>query len=221
ATGFRRPRSPLTIRIARRGTRSDEARKSMRASFAAPSTGGAATRTTSAPPRSPAASVFFARGTTRIVISTLSNHLARRGGVGAGLELDLLDEARPVHQDPLLALARFLLADELERVAQRLDARLDRRLDVLALELEAVDLALDVLEPRLRFLEQQLRSALGLAHDALRVGVGRGHDPAAFGVGISLDIVRQLLRRHHRRLQVALVLAVLVEHRLHAHEVLA
>src|ERR1051326_7209725 len=149
ATRFRRPRSPLTIRTARRGRRSEAARKSMRASFAAPSTGGAATRTTNAPPRSPAASVFFARGTTRIAISRLSNHLARRRRVGGGgLELDLLDEARTVQDHPLFALARFLLADELERVAQRLDARLVRYLDVLALELEAVDLALDVLQTR-------------------------------------------------------------------------
>ena len=41
------------------------------------------------------------------------------------------------------------------------------------------------------------------------------------GVGGGFDVVRQLLRRHHRRLQILLVLAVLVQHRLHAHEVLA
>ena len=55
-------------------------------------------------------------------------------------------------------LVHFLLVDELERVAQALDGRLDRRLDVLAFELQAIDATLDVLEPRLRFLEQQVRT---------------------------------------------------------------
>ena len=92
--------------------------------------------------------------------------------------------ARPVKQDLVLALSRFLLANELERVAQRLDGRFDRGLDVAALQLEAVDLALDVLDARLCLFEQQIRPPLGLADDALR-----------FAVGTCLDVVRQLLGR--------------------------
>ena len=72
-----------------------------------------------------------------------------------------------MEQDPLVALVRFLFADELERVAQGLNRRLDRRLDVLALELQAVDAALNVFEPRLGLLEQQIGAPFGLAHDAL------------------------------------------------------
>ena len=89
---------------------------------------------------------------------------------------DVLDALQPraVEQDLFLALARFLLADELERVPQRLDRRLERRLDVLAFQLEAVDLALDVFEPRLRLLEQQVGAALGVADDPLRLALGVG-----------------------------------------------
>ncbi len=72
---------------------------------------------------------------------------------------------RPVQQDLVVALARFLLADELERVAQRGDVGFDRCLDVLALQLEAVDLALDILDPRLRLREEKLGAAFGLAND--------------------------------------------------------
>ena len=115
-----------------------------------------------------------------------------------------------MEQDLVVALARFLLAHEVERVAQRRDVGFDRGLDVLALQLEAVDLALDVLEARLRLLEQQIGAAFRLADDAPRLVLGVG-----------LDVVRQLLRRHQRVLQVLLVLAVLGEHRLHAHQILA
>src|SRR4051812_2949560 len=59
------------------------------------------------------------------------------------------DVPRPVQEDLFVAVAQVLLAHELERVVQRLNGRFDGDLDVLAFELQAVDLALDVLEPRL------------------------------------------------------------------------
>ena len=77
--------------------------------------------------------------------------------------------ARAMEQNLVLALARLLLTNELQRVAQSLDRRLDRRFDVAALQLEAVDLPLDVLETRLRLLEQQIRPPLGLTDDAVRL----------------------------------------------------
>src|SRR5262245_26467151 len=113
-------------------------------------------------------------------------------------------------EDAIVAVARVLLAHELERVAERLDRRFDRRLDVAALQLEAVDLALDVGEPRLGLVEGQLGSALRLAQNALR-----------FVLGVRLDLVGQLLRGDERRLERPLVLAVLVDDRFHAHHVLA
>src|SRR5206468_3491441 len=159
--------SPLTICTARFGTPSARARKATSASFAAPSTGGATTRTTSAPSRSPEISVFLARGMTRTFSST--NDFARRVGVA---RLARVRVARAVEQDAVVAFARFLLAYELERVPQRGNARLDRRLDVLALQAEAVDLALNVLEPGLRLLEQHVGPPLGLADDALGLVLG-------------------------------------------------
>src|SRR5436305_5788221 len=56
---------PLLISTSRAGTPNSFDRNFISASLAAPSTGGAATRTRSAPSCSPAASVFDARGTTR------------------------------------------------------------------------------------------------------------------------------------------------------------
>src|SRR4051812_13557851 len=72
-------------------------------------------------------------------------------GSGRGLR-----EARTMNQHALVALVRFLLAHELHRIAKTLDGRFDRHLDVLALESEAVDAALNVFEPGLRLVEQQL-----------------------------------------------------------------
>ena len=74
------------------------------------------------------------------------------------MQLGRLGVARAMEQDLLVALSVLLLADELERVAQSLNGRFDRRLDVAALELQAVDFALDVFEPRLRLVEKQLRA---------------------------------------------------------------
>ena len=109
------------------------------------------------------------RGDADTSTSSLNPRLALRAGMtrtfsviaDASAWLGVRDaSARAAMQDLVVALARFLLADEFERVAQRLDGRLDRGFDVLALQLEAVDLALDVFEPRLRLLEQQLRARL-------------------------------------------------------------
>src|SRR5438128_2430024 len=113
-------------------------------------------------------------------------------------------------QDAFIALVDFLLADELHRVAQALNRRLDRRLDVFAFELQAVDAALNVLEPRLRFLEKQVGSRFGFAHDSL-----------GLLIGLRPDIVGEPLRRQHGRFQILLELAVLVESRLHLGEILA
>src|SRR5437867_11833686 len=102
-------------------------------------------------------------------------------------------------EDDLL-VAGVLLTDVLERVAQCLDRRLDRRLHVTPLELQTVDLTLDVLEPRLGLLEQQLRAPFGVTNEALR-----------FVLPAGLDVVGKALRRDQRRLETALVFTVLVE----------
>src|SRR6187401_2254820 len=57
--------APLTIRIERRGTSSTRARVSTTASFAASSTGGAVTRTSSRPSRTPSIFVRDDFGITR------------------------------------------------------------------------------------------------------------------------------------------------------------
>src|SRR5204862_6520238 len=108
----------------------------------------------------------------------------------------------------VLVLALILFADVVERVAQRLNRRLDRRLDVAALQLHAVDLALDVFEARLRLVEHELRAAFSLADDAI-----------GFFLGRALEVLGQLLRRHQCRSQVLLVLPVLGQHGFHARQV--
>src|SRR5262245_2222429 len=129
----------------RRGSRSVSARNEMRASLAASSTGGAATRIRIAPPRTPPISVFFARGTTGTSISqpvgvplitTLKELLSVAGlqlaaNLGPGERRFLghrrrLFPPRTMEQEALLAVADFLFADVLERVLQRVDDRLDR-----------------------------------------------------------------------------------------------
>src|SRR5581483_5408278 len=162
----------------------------MSASFAAPSTGGAATRTTSAPPRSPANSVLLARGMTRTVRiidpGGRAGATGRRGGqrgevAGSGRAPDpsrlscpsaLLLTLHHLQKHLVLVLAGILLADVLERVAERLDGGFDRVLDFFPLELEAIDLALDVLETRLGAVHEERRAALGLADDPLRFLLG-------------------------------------------------
>ena len=105
-------------------------------------------------------------------------------------------------EDAVVALARILLVHEVERVAERLDCRLDGGFDVPAFQFEAVDFALHAVEPRLRVVEQELGAAFGLTEDALRLVLG-----------VRLDLVRQLLRRDQRRLERLLGLAVLVDDR--------
>jgi len=69
-TRFWRLRSPLMIWILRFGMLRAVAKNAMTASLAAPSTGAAATRSSSAPSRVPAQPVRPARGMTRTSIST-------------------------------------------------------------------------------------------------------------------------------------------------------
>ena len=115
-----------------------------------------------------------------------------------------------MEEDLFVAIALFLLAHEVERVAERLDRRLDRRLDVFALQLEAVDLALNVFEARFGFLEKDLRLRFGVADESL-----------SFFFGVLPDVVGELLRGHERIAQVALGFAVFVQHRFHPRQVLA
>src|SRR5437763_9275571 len=68
----------------------------------------------------------------------------RVGGlVGRAPRLDrlgrLVGVTRTMEQDALFRFALVLFADVVERVAQRLDGRFDRRLDVAAFQLHAVD----------------------------------------------------------------------------------
>src|SRR3954463_12055681 len=226
ATRFCLARSPVTIVMARFGTRRAVDRNSMSLAFAAPSTGAAATRTTTESSRRPLHSDFPARGMTRTSNSTpaavsritvtkqpapprsgqaLAPRRVRLGALDRGV-----DQARAVEQDAVVALALFLLAHELQRVLQRRNRRLDRRLDILALQFQAVDFTLDVFEAGLGLFEQQVGAAFGLADDAPR-----------FVFGVDLDVVRHSLRRRQRGLEVLLVLAVLGEHSFHAHDVLA
>jgi len=105
---------------------------------------------------------------------------------------------RAVEQDLFLALARFLLADELERVPKRRNRRLERRLGVLAFQLEAVDLPLDVLEPRLGLFEQEVRTSLGVADDPLRFAFGGGFFARGRAVGGRARLLLWRIGRHAR-----------------------
>src|SRR5262245_30587114 len=127
-------------------------------------------RTSRASPRWPARRVSFARGMTRTSSSTPVGVCRIKDLTRAGIrplrgeslnaprfvQVGCLGVARAMEQDLLVALAVVLFANELEGVTQGLNRRLDRGLDVAAGELQAVDLALHVLEPRLRFVEEQL-----------------------------------------------------------------
>src|SRR5688500_13437200 len=107
-------------------------RKVMRASLAAPSTGAAARRMRRRPSRVPAILVPPARGitlTARDTPSGVSRSHSAIVTVRVGLRLG---SARPVEQNLVFALALFLLAYELERVAKSRNGRLERRLDFAA-----------------------------------------------------------------------------------------
>ena len=74
----------------------------------------------------------------------------------------------------------------------------------------SVDVAIELVEARLRLLQQQVGASLRLPDDHLRLVLRR-----------VLDLVGQPLRGQERVAQVVLALAVLVEQRLHARQVLA
>ena len=89
-----------------------------------------------------------------------------------------------------------------QRVAQRGDGRLQRRLHVAPLELEPVDFPLDLLEPALALLEDQLGARLGILDDA-----------TGFLLGVLADLVGEALRGQQRVAEIPLVLAVFRHHR--------
>ena len=70
-----------------------------------------------------------------------------------------------VQQDAILPFLGVLIAHVVEGVPERLDGGLDRGLDVFPLQFQPVDFTLHVLEARLGLLQQQVRTALGLADD--------------------------------------------------------
>ena len=90
--------------------------------------------------------------------------------------------------------------------------RFERGFHVAALQLEAVDLALNVLEPRTRvFSSSSSRAHCGLADDAVGLLFGG-----------RLDVVGELLRGQSASCcEALLVLAMLVEHGLHVRQILA
>ena len=61
-----------------------------------------------------------------------------------------------------------LFAHERNRVVDGRDDALEARLDLAPLHPQPVDLALHVLEPRLRLVEEQIGPAFGLAQDTRR-----------------------------------------------------
>jgi len=117
---------------------------------------------------------------------------------------------RPVEQHALALRARVLIADELERAVEGLDERLDVVLDLAALVPQRVDLALHVVEPALRLLQDQVALAFGVADDQ-----------AGLGLRVFLDVVGVLLRGQQRVAEVALLAAVLGEHGVELGDVLA
>jgi len=91
-----------------------------------------------------------------------------------------------------------LLADELERVIERLDRRLQRALHTAAAQPHLVDVPLDFLEADLALLQEQVGAALGFLDDQPGLVLRR-----------VLDLVGQALRGQERVAQVGFPLAVL------------
>src|SRR4051812_496584 len=91
--------------------------------------------------------------------------------VGTGfrrtLRRDHVGLTRTMEQDVVVAARLVLFADELERAVQRLNGRLERALGVAPPQLQLVDVAIQLLEPPLRLLQQQVGAALRLADDEL------------------------------------------------------
>src|SRR6266540_7553860 len=178
------------------------ARNVTSSALAAPSTGAAARRTRSNPPRMPASWVRPARGTTLTSRTTLSLTRARVGWVCLKWmrRRRLLRLTRPMQEDFLLAADRVLLANEGDRVVDRGNDPFEARFHFAPFHAQAVDFALHVFEPRLRLLKNQIGAPLGFAHD-LR----------SFAASGLLDVIRQLLSREQRVPQVDFLPAVLLE----------
>ena len=66
---------------------------------------------------------------------------------------------RPVEKNPVFAFVRVLYPDVLERMTQRLNRCLEGRLDVAPSQSQPVDVSLEVVEPRLLFLKNQIGTA--------------------------------------------------------------
>src|SRR3954451_5608117 len=127
--------------MSRRGMASVSERKPIRASLAAPSTGGAARRTRIAAPRMPSTRLRGDRGMTRMSSSAASARgfafFATR--VGLPLAARLIGLPRPVQQDLVVAANLILIPDELEGAVERLDARFEHPFGIASAQLQLVD----------------------------------------------------------------------------------
>jgi hypothetical protein len=99
-------------------------------------------------------------------------------------------------QQHFLLIVLVLIADELERVIQRLDRGLERAFHRAASKAQLVDAALDLFETRLRFLDDEIRAPFRFTDG----------DPRLVLRGV-LDVVGQLLRREQRIAEVSLACA--------------
>ena len=185
----------------------------MSSALAAPSTGAAASLTSRASSRVPATPLRGARNhadcqlaghrdqaNLRAPVNSVQPCRRCPGGAAAGGR-----RGRPAaggaEQHLVVAGTGVLLADEGQRGLQRPDQRFDVVLDFAALQAQPFDFALDVLEPRLRLLQDQVGAGLGFA--VIRLGLG---------LRVLLDLVGHLLRGEQRVAQVALLAAMLAEH---------
>ena len=100
--------------------------------------------------------------------------------------------ARAVEQD--LVVGAILLADELERAIERLNRAFERSLDVAPAQPQLVDVALDLLEPALRLLEEEVGAALRFPDDELRFGLCRFLISSASRCAVS-NVLRRLASR--------------------------
>src|SRR5437867_5059573 len=190
-TSLSRPRVPRTTLMDEGGTRSAPASRALIAAFAAPSTGGAVTRTRRAPFCQPTISSREARGCTRSGSRTPS-----------GLGVRVFTELRRHH--PVVALERGAeVLDELAAQApERLDLAADPRLlgpplldDLLAAELGFPHQDVGLATRRgLHLVAQPMRGDQRVLQRALPLGEAAG----------------ALLERSHLLLE----LRVLLEHRL-------
>ena len=133
----------------------------------------------------PSTRVRGARGMTRISRRTAGLQTAdcdlrlgrpRRSldARGFGAARRLVGLARTVEQELSSSRARLVLvAHELERAIERLDRRFERALGVAAPQLQLVDVVIELLEPDLRLLQQQVGAPLRLADDQLGLGLRR------------------------------------------------